>query len=733
MILCGSVAGPSPPAPLPVLRGEGSCSSPCVDLSTSLSPRAGRGSEGEGHFVRRLALALCLALAPLTAAVAQQATPTLPSSATAGFQRSVAHARDTVLPHVVSILVVREDFNQSEAALSLSGGSGTVISAAGDVLTNAHVTENGRRFRVVMNDGREFAARLRGEDPISDLAVLRIEAPAGVVFGFARFAPTVDLKPGETVLAMGAPWGMRDSVSAGVVNNANRLMVSLFEDEADYEQSLGAEQATARYYAWIQHDAAINPGNSGGPLVDLDGRIVGVNTRGNLFGGDMAFSIPAPVAESVAKALIAHGTVPRSDFGFSVRSLRGTGFTQGALVNSVDRESNAEQAGLRAGDRILRLDGIPVRLLEPEDVPAFRRALSERVQGSTIAVEIDREGKEQTLRFASVQQAEQRAPQTEFAELGFSASDLTIAAMRARYLDQPKGALVQGIRPGGPAATAQPPLSVGDLVLAVGTHAVDSVAALKALDITSDQWTPVRFDRRGQQLLSLLRPAPKRLIPENLNELPKAWAGWDVQPITGPMAQGLGLPGPGFRLTRVYPDGPAAQAGLKVGDLLTALDGVEVKPSGIKETNALDLRVRNASVQEQTPLTLWRAGEVLERAIRLVEQPRTVDQSERRWNAVLNLTARELTLYDRVERNLAKSQQGIVIERVENGGYGGLAHLKEADLLVRVDGREVRTLDDLERALELAATAKRPKLSLLVMRGVDTRLLFVDPPWLEAR
>ena len=170
------------------------------------------------------------------------------------------------------------------------------------MLTNAHVTENGRRFRVVLNDGREFRARLRGDDPISDLAVLRIEAPAGTRFGFARFAETISLQPGETVLAMGAPWGMRDSLSAGVVNNANRLMVSLFEDEADYEQSLGAEQATARYYAWIQHDAAINPGNSGGPLVDLAGRIVGVNTRGNLFGGDMAFSIPAPVARSVAQA-----------------------------------------------------------------------------------------------------------------------------------------------------------------------------------------------------------------------------------------------------------------------------------------------------------------------------------------------------------------------------------------------------------------------------------------------
>ena len=89
----------------------------------------------------------------------------------------------------------------------------------------------------------------------------------------------MDLQPGDTVLAMGAPWGLSNSMSAGVVNNPRRLLVSLFDDEADYEDRLGADQPTGRYYAWIQHDASIAPGNSGGPLVDLSGRIVGVNTR----------------------------------------------------------------------------------------------------------------------------------------------------------------------------------------------------------------------------------------------------------------------------------------------------------------------------------------------------------------------------------------------------------------------------------------------------------------------
>ena len=131
-------------------------------------------------------------------------------------------------------------------------------------------------------------------------------------------------------MAMGAPWGLSNSMSAGVVNNPRRLLVSLFDDEADYEDRLGADEPTGRYYAWIQHDAAIAPGNSGGPLVDLNGRIVGVNTRGMIFGGDLAFAIPGPDAGEVVRALIARGRIERAQFGF--RLLRQCGAIKGIPV-----------------------------------------------------------------------------------------------------------------------------------------------------------------------------------------------------------------------------------------------------------------------------------------------------------------------------------------------------------------------------------------------------------------
>src|SRR6478735_7024047 len=295
-------------------------------------------------------LALALSIALPTSVLAE------PPVSSADSNR-IAAARDHVLPVVVSILTVRQDYRQGEPSLSVSSGSGTIVSPQGHIATNAHVTENGKSFRIVFADGRELPAKLVGTDTLSDLAVLQVQPPKPETFAYAEFATSLDLKPGDTVLAMGAPWGLSNSMSAGVVNNPRRLLVSLFDDEAEYEDSLSEDEPTGRYYAWIQHDASIAPGNSGGPLVDLNGRIVGVNTRGMIMGGDLAFAIPGTEAGNIVRQLIAKGRIDRVSLGFRLRSLKGTPFTEGVLVNAVERGSPPEKAGLQAGDRILSING----------------------------------------------------------------------------------------------------------------------------------------------------------------------------------------------------------------------------------------------------------------------------------------------------------------------------------------------------------------------------------------
>jgi S1-C subfamily serine protease len=250
-------------------------------------------------------------------------------------------------------------------------------------------------------------------------------------------------------------------------------------------------------------------------------------------------------------------------------------------------------------------------------------------------------------------------------------------------------------------------------------------------DADSGAEVTLSLDRSGQKLLALLAPAPKRVVPPINPELSKAWAGWDVQPIPGTLARQLKLAEPGFRVVRVFPQSPAEKAGIAVGDLIVATNAIAVKPSGLKETSALDLRVRNALLNEPFKVSVIKAdGKRAEYALRLIETPKPVEKAERRWNDLLSTQLRALTYFDRIERRLQESQQGVVIERVESGGHAGLAHLREGDLLVRVLDTPVSDIDSLERALASAQTQNAAKLSFLVMRGADTRLLFVESPWL---
>jgi S1-C subfamily serine protease len=646
----------------------------------------------------------------------------------------ISEARDRVLPVVVSILNVRQDFQQGEPVLSVSSGSGTVVSAQGHIATNAHVTQNGKSFRVVFADGRELPARLVGTDTLSDLAVLQVIPPKPETFAHAEFAEVLDLRPGDTVLAMGAPWGLSNSMSAGVVNNPRRLLVSLFDDEADYEDRLGADEPTGRYYAWIQHDAAIAPGNSGGPLVDLSGRIVGVNTRGMIFGGDLAFAIPGPDAGEVVRALIAKGRIDRAHFGFRLRSLKGTGGTRGVLVNAVERGSAAEKAGLRAGDLVLAIDGQLVSAPQPVDVPALQRRLAELPIGEPVQLDIDRDGKASRIRLVAAAQPEDRGDERAFLPFGLSVSELTPAMGRRRNFDGAQGLLVTGIRPGGPAAIARPALAQGDLILRVDGRPVRQLADLDAVagkPAAEDKPLVIEFQREAEQRLALLSPIHGDRVRTPLPELAKAWSGVEVQPVTASLARDLGLPASGFRITRVYPGSPLGAAGAEVGDLITAIDGEPLRAANENSADGYHQRVRDLLIGSRAEFSVLREGKPRQFAVTLSESP--TNTSGLRTLALTRLRAqlREFGFYDRAARRLPASQAGVVVDGVEAGGPAGLAHLQGGDIIISLADQPVRDLSGLASALDTAlAKGNGRVIPLQVLRGPETRILYLERYWL---
>jgi serine protease Do len=237
----------------------------------------------------------------------------------------------------------RPRYRRGYAVTSL--GSGVVVSPDGYVLTNNHVVERGARFRVGFDDGRELVAKVVGTDPSSDLAVLKIEAKER--FAFVPMGRSDRLLIGEPVIAIGNPFGLSHTVTTGVVSAVGRSF-----DAGD-----------RKMFDFIQTDASINPGNSGGPLLDIDGRLIAINTAilGERNAG-IGFAIPIDRARRIAEDLIAHGEVRVGYLGISVDDLppregAPEGTSGGVAVVSVDPGSPGERAGIRKGDAVEAVNG----------------------------------------------------------------------------------------------------------------------------------------------------------------------------------------------------------------------------------------------------------------------------------------------------------------------------------------------------------------------------------------
>jgi S1-C subfamily serine protease len=274
------------------------------------------------------------------------------------YSTAVTGAVERVSPSVVNIEVHQSAgrTRSGEPRERQGGGSGFVFTPDGLILTNSHVVHDAARIAVTMTDGRRMPASLIGDDPASDLAVIRLERPQfdepGLVV--AELGDSQRLRVGQIVIAIGTPYGFQSTVTAGVVSALGRSLRS-------YSGRLIDDV--------IQTDAALNPGNSGGPLVDSAGRVVGVNTATILPAQGICFAIGINTAKFVASRLLRDGRIRRSYIGLSGQTVpvhrRVVRFYDlpnetGALVLSVEDGSPAKRAGLREGDIIAALEGQPV-------------------------------------------------------------------------------------------------------------------------------------------------------------------------------------------------------------------------------------------------------------------------------------------------------------------------------------------------------------------------------------
>src|SRR5436853_5867284 len=340
--------------------------------------------------MRTQAVLLLVLLAALPAHAQERTQPKLdPRALLHALEEAFTTAADRVTPAVVNVSTVprkqpaeeaperfREFFGEEfyerffrrrPREDTRASGSGVIVDAKGYVLTNNHVIENAQDITVRLSDGRKFSATLVGRDPKTDLAVLKVEAPAPLPV--AELADSDRLRVGQWAIAIGNPFGLDRTVTVGIISATARNRVGV-----------------ATYENFIQTDASINPGNSGGPLLNIDGKVIGINTAIVAAGQGIGFSIPINQAKEVMRQLIASGRVVRGWLGIAIQDVTdelagtfGVREREGVLVAEVINGGPAEAAGVRQGDVIVELNGAPIK-----EVPELQRRVAAVAPGQPV-------------------------------------------------------------------------------------------------------------------------------------------------------------------------------------------------------------------------------------------------------------------------------------------------------------------------------------------------------------
>ena len=343
-----------------------------------------------------------------------------------------------------------------------SGGSGVIVDREGYILTNNHVVEGADKVKVRLNDGREFNAVVKGQDPRTDLAVLSIKAKDLPV---AVLGDSDKLEVGEWAIAVGSPFGLEHTVTVGVIS-------------AEGRSGLG----TGTYEDFIQTDASINPGNSGGPLCNIDGEVIGINAMIIQPGTGIGFAIPINMAKEVLTDLIRSGKIIRPWLGISAQELTPemteyfqTKEKEGVLVGQVYPGTGAEKAGLVAGDIIRSIDDKAVK-----NVRELVKEIQKKRVGQKVRLNLIRKGKEMVLEVATAAmpdrpelQKEREKKETE-EKLGAKVQELTpLLASRYQTSGIKSGVIITGIEDGSLAEDIG--LQEGDVILEVNRKKIESL------------------------------------------------------------------------------------------------------------------------------------------------------------------------------------------------------------------------------------------------------------------
>ena len=639
------------------------------------------------------------------------------------------HSLSEVYKAIVRIEVISEKGSGGRMMKSRSTGSGVITRKDGIVITNHHVAGKATRLTCRLYNGEEIMADLVGADAMTDLAVLklRLEERKNLAANLevAKFGNSDEVKVGDICYAMGSPAGLSQSITRGIVSNL--AMISPFRGSFRLDG-----ENVGELVRWLGHDAIIFPGNSGGPLVDIKGRIIGINEVGI---GSLGGAIPSNLAKKIADELTEHGFITRSWTGLECQPV----FEEqkkGIIIAGIIKDSPGEKAGFLPGDRIVKYNGHRVDAQIPEDLPLFNQLSSSVKPGEKIKIDGFRNGIKQTWHLSAQHREAAFSKEEELNSWGITVRNFTLMSSLEARRENSDGVQVHSVGRGGPSFSAKPAMMPGDVITMVKGESIRNVKELLDLTrkITRGKNKPVstlvKFERNLAQYLTVIKIGPEPDENQPL-EAWKPWLGISTQVLTKELSNALGLPSStrGIRVAQVFPDTPAQDGGLQAGDLLFRVDGQIITASRPEDAEVFSNMIKQYKTDASISLSGEREGKPLDLNISLTKRPPPSNELPKLKDETFEFSLREISFADRVNARLSDNHAGIIVDNVEPAGWAALSGLRQGDFLLEIEKQPIKSIEQYKEMIEKQINAQKEKIIFFVRRGIHTMYLEVQPDW----